>query len=78
MADKKKTTVKPRAQSAALRQLDLAELQKKLGEERDRLMRARFEHATAQLEDTALLKTLRQDIARIQTIIHEKSAQVRK
>ncbi len=55
--------------NAELRKLDYSELQKKLAESKEKLMRCRFEHATSTLENTAMLKTLRQEIARIETIM---------
>lgn len=55
-----------------LRALSVDELQKKLAERREELMRARFKHATAALEDTALLPALRREIARIFTVMKEK------
>lgn len=57
----------PKFKNAELRKLDYGQLQEKLNENKERLMRSRFEHATATLENTALLRTLRQDIARIET-----------
>lgn len=55
-----------------LRSMNLEELRKSLFTEQEELMRARFKHASATLEDTAELKTRRRQIARIETIIHEK------
>lgn len=57
----------PKFKNAELRKLDYAQLLEKLNESKERLMRSRFEHATANLENTALLSTLRRDIARIET-----------
>lgn len=78
MADRKKGRYNTRQESSELRKLDIEALQSKLAEERNNLMRARFEHATAQLENTASLKTTRQKIARIETIINEKSPKAKK
>lgn len=58
--------------SADLRKLEITELRKKLAEEKEKLMRERFEHAAATLENTSLLKITRRQIARIETIIKEK------
>lgn len=71
MAGKKKH-INPKAECARLRGLSLEELQKLLAEEREKLMKDRFEHAAATLEDTALLPTTRRQIARILTIMTEK------
>jgi large subunit ribosomal protein L29 len=50
-----------------------AELQKELGE----LLRARFglrmQHATQQLSNTSQLQKVRRDIARVRTVMREKS-----
>lgn len=72
MAEAKKGKLNTRRISADLRGLDLAELEKRLAEEREKLMRDRFRHATAALENTASLKTSRRQIARLETIITEK------
>jgi ribosomal protein L29 len=39
----------------------------------DELHSARFKHALGQLSETHSLKTLRRDIARLQTILNERS-----
>lgn len=73
MAAKSKTDKKKSKVTAAdLRAMSLEELQKKLGEEQETLMRDRFRHAAAALENTAQLKTRRRLIARIETVINEK------
>lgn len=59
-----------------LRGLAANELETKLGELREQLMRDRFRHATAALENTALLKTTRRQIARIETVLKEKGVAV--
>lgn len=59
-----------------LRALEIDDLKKKLGELQDQLMRDRFRHATAALENTALLKTTRRQIARIETVLQEKGVAV--
>ena len=55
-----------------LRKLAPEELAQKARESRNELFNARVKHATGQLEDTAKLKTLRRDIARMETILREK------
>ena len=55
-----------------LRDLSVEDLNSKLREERDALVKDRMEIATARLEKTSLLKTRRRQIARIQTILTEK------
>lgn len=73
MADaKKKGKLNAKKITGDLRKLDVAELEKKLSEEQENLMRDRFRHATANLEDTASLRTTRRQIARIETVLNEK------
>ncbi len=52
--------------------LALEELVQKERETRAELFNAKVKHATGQLEDTAKLKVLRRDIARVATILHER------
>lgn len=72
MADAKKGKLNARRITASLRGLEVAELEKRLAEEKETLMRDRFRHATAALENTASLKNTARQIARIETIINEK------
>jgi large subunit ribosomal protein L29 len=55
-----------------LRDLALAELATKGRELRDQLWNARMKKATGQLENIAMLRTLRRDIARVETVLREK------
>lgn len=55
-----------------LRDLDSGKLQEKLAEFRQELMNLRFQHATAQLENTQRVPLVRKSIARILTILKEK------
>ncbi|MDR0466764.1 MAG: 50S ribosomal protein L29 [Deltaproteobacteria bacterium] len=55
-----------------LRALGRDELTVKLAEERKALLTMRFQHATAQLEQTSSLKSARRGIARLETILKEK------
>jgi len=55
-----------------LRALGRDELTARLAEERKALLTMRFQHATAQLEQTASLKFARRSIARLETILKEK------
>ena len=57
---------------AELRELELEELEQKTREVRDALFNAKVKHATGQLENTALLKTLRRDVARIESVLVNK------
>ena len=55
-----------------LRDLDSGKLQEKLAEFRQELMNLRFQHATAQLENTQRVLLVKKSIARILTILKEK------
>ena len=50
-----------------LKKLGVEELQKKLAEQRQELFNLRFQMATSQLDNTARVKQVKKDIARIQT-----------
>lgn len=55
-----------------LRDLSVDELLQKDIELRKELFNLRFQHATHQLENTARVKLVRRDIARVKTITREK------
>jgi large subunit ribosomal protein L29 len=57
-----------------LRDFSPAELNEKLGEFRQELFNLRFQHATAQLENTQRIPDVKRSIARILTILKEKEA----
>jgi len=59
-------------QANELRKLSATELQEKLDGFRQELFNLRFQHATAQLENTARLPQVKRDIARVQTVLKEK------
>lgn len=56
-----------------LRQLTLAELQNRLDDAKAELFNLRFQFSSGQLEDTNRLHLTRQEIARIMTIMSEKT-----
>jgi large subunit ribosomal protein L29 len=58
--------------AAELKELAVEELEQKAKETRDEFFNARVKHATGQLEDTAKLRRLRRDIARVETVLLEK------
>ena len=58
-------------QAAEFKKMSQAELQGKLAEYREELFNLRFQHATAQLENTARLPRVKKNIARILTILKE-------
>ncbi len=55
-----------------LRDLSLEELVAKGNELRGEFFNARVRKATGQLENTALLGTLRRNVARVETVLREK------
>ncbi len=56
-----------------LRELSDDELQGKEEELNDQLFKLKFQHALGQLENAMKLKSIKKDIARIKTILREKS-----
>ena len=52
-----------------------ADLQSKLVEAKKELFNLRFQNATNQLDNTARIKEVRKNIARIQTVINQKVAE---
>lgn len=57
-----------------LRELSTADLQKKLADYRKELFNLRFQHKTAQLENTQRLPNVKRTIARILTVMQEQGA----
>ena len=55
-----------------LRDLSNEELAAKEAELKGELFNARVKKATGQLENTALLRTLRRNVARVETVLREK------
>jgi len=55
-----------------LRELGEEELEQKARETRNELFNAKVKHATGQLENTAMLKTLKRNIARIESVLGER------
>ena len=55
--------------------MSLAELNDELVAAKKELFNLRFQNATNQLDNTARIKEVRKNIARIQTVITQKSAQ---
>ena len=60
--------------SSDLRNLKSGEIETKLSDAREELMKLRFQQVTGQLTDTSHLRILRRDIARMQTILREQVA----
>ena len=57
-----------------LKSLTVADLQAQLGDAKKELFNLRFQNATNQLDNTARIKEVRKNIARIQTVITEKAS----
>jgi large subunit ribosomal protein L29 len=55
-----------------LRNLKQGEIETKLTDAREELMKLRFQQVTGQLTDTSRLRILRREIARMQTILREQ------
>jgi large subunit ribosomal protein L29 len=58
--------------TAELRELHDDELETRLREAKEELFNLRFQMATGQLDNNRRLRTVRHDIARIYTILHER------
>jgi large subunit ribosomal protein L29 len=59
-----------------IRELSTDNLQTKLNDSREELMRLRFQQSTGELTDTSRLRQIRRDIARILTILQERAAKM--
>ena len=57
---------------SALRNMKPGEIETKLVDAREELMKLRFQQVTGQLTDTSYLKILKRDIARMMTILNEE------
>ena len=60
--------------ASELRDLKSGEIETKLTDARDELMKLRFQQVTGQLTDTSRMRILRREIARMQTILREQSS----
>jgi large subunit ribosomal protein L29 len=61
------------AKPTELRNLKAGELETKLSDAREELMKLRFQQVTGQLTDTSRLRILRREIARMQTILGQQA-----
>jgi large subunit ribosomal protein L29 len=52
-----------------IRNLAAEEIKAKIADTREELMKLRFQQVTGQLTDTSRLRTLRRDVARMETIL---------
>jgi large subunit ribosomal protein L29 len=62
-------SVKP----SELRNLKAGEIETKLTDAQEELMKLRFQQVTGQLTDTSHLRILKREIARMQTILREQT-----
>ena len=60
-----------------LRELSIGEIETKLTDAREELMKFRFQQVTGQLTDTSQMRVVRRDIARMNTIINELKAEAK-
>ena len=58
--------------AAELRSVSAEDLETKLAEAKEELFNLRFQNATGQLDNTARLRAVRKDIARIYTVMRER------
>ena len=66
-------TMKPR-NAKDLRELSDMELNQLLADSEETLAKQRFQHALKQLQNVAYLKILKKDVARIKTIIKQRTS----
>jgi large subunit ribosomal protein L29 len=59
--------------TSEIRALENERIQAKLAEIREELMKLRFQQVTGQLTDTSRLRLLRRDVARLETVLSERS-----
>ena len=62
--------------SSEIRALNLEEIESKLADSREELMKLRFQQVTGQLTDSSRLRIVRRDIARMETILREQMAEL--
>lgn len=62
--------------SSEIRVLNPEEIKSRLTDSREELMKLRFQQVTGQLTDSSRLRIVRRDIARMQTILNEQTADV--
>ncbi|MDI6853390.1 MAG: 50S ribosomal protein L29 [Deltaproteobacteria bacterium] len=62
--------------AADLRDLTVEELTVKLKEVSEELFNLQFQHSTNQLDNTARLGQAKKDIARLKTVLKEKTGQI--
>lgn len=58
--------------ASAIRNMKAGEIETKLADAREELMKLRFQQVTGQLTDSSRLRILKRDIARMMTILREQ------
>ncbi|MCK6539267.1 MAG: 50S ribosomal protein L29 [Anaerolineales bacterium] len=58
--------------ASAIRNMKPGEIETKLADAREELMKLRFQQVTGQLTDSSRLRLLRRDIARMMTVLREQ------
>ncbi|GER80997.1 MAG: hypothetical protein JETCAE02_05160 [Anaerolineaceae bacterium] len=61
--------------TSEIRDLKIEEVESKLADAREELMKYRFQQVTGQLTDTSRLRILRRDIARMMTVLNQRRAE---
>ncbi|TYP79977.1 LSU ribosomal protein L29P [Maritimibacter alkaliphilus HTCC2654] len=61
--------------ASELRDKSADQLKDKLGDLKKEAFNLRFQQATGQLENTARMRQVKRDVARVKTILNEKAAQ---
>jgi large subunit ribosomal protein L29 len=62
--------------ASELRKLSIGEIEAKLVDAREEMMKYRFQQVTGQLTDTSQVRFVRRDIARMSTVINELEAEM--
>ncbi len=60
--------------TSEIREMSAQDIELKIAEIKKELLNLRFQLATGNLEDTAQIKSLKKDVARLKTILNEKQA----
>ncbi|MDL1912170.1 50S ribosomal protein L29 [Chloroflexi bacterium CFX6] len=58
--------------ASAIRNMKPGEIETKLADAREELMKLRFQQVTGQLTDSSRLRILRRDVARMMTVLREQ------
>jgi len=59
--------------ASEIRNLKPGEIETKLSDAREEMMKLRFQQVTGQLSDPSRLRSLRREVARMQTILHQQN-----